>query len=106
LENLGPKGAKRLIDLLPKPFDKLLPYPNTPPMATKRKCEDDKPMVQSAYALRALLYFSIFFHGSPEIALLHIMEEHNFSLRLLEEILSGPSIHLLIFWKLTGFAFL
>jgi hypothetical protein len=56
-------------------------YSNIPPMATKRKCEDDKPMVQSAYALRVLLYSSIFFHGSPEIALLHIMEEHNFSLR-------------------------
>lgn len=61
-------------------------------MATKRKREDDKSVVQSVDALRALLSSSITSHVSTEIALLHIMEEHDFDLSLLQQILSGKSI--------------
>jgi hypothetical protein len=61
-------------------------------MATKRKREDGKSVVQSADALRELLSSSITNHVSAEIALLHIMEEHDFDLNMLQQILSGPSI--------------
>ena len=61
-------------------------------MATKRKREDDKSVVQSIDALRALLSSSITSHVSAEIALLHIMEEHDFDLSLLQQILSSKSI--------------
>jgi hypothetical protein len=52
-------------------------------MATKRKREDDKPVVQSADALRKLLSSAITSHESAEIALLHTMEEHDFNLSML-----------------------
>ena len=61
-------------------------------MATKRKREDDKSVVQSVDALRALLSSFITNHVSAEMALLHMMEEHDFDLSLLQQILSGPSI--------------
>ncbi len=56
-------------------------------MTTKRKREDN-PEVNSADALRKLLSSAITRHASAEVALLHIMKEHNnFSPSLLQQIL-------------------
>lgn len=60
-------------------------------MAIKRKREDPKSEIQSSDTLRALLSSAITDHVSAELALLHIMEEHNFHLHMLQQILRGPS---------------
>jgi hypothetical protein len=59
-----------------------------PSMATS----DDKRIVHSADTLRTLLSDAITSHESAEVALLHIMEEHEFNLDMLQQILSGSSI--------------
>lgn len=58
-------------------------------MTPKRKQEDNP----EADCLRNLLSSAIITnHGSAEVALLHIMEEYNFSPSLLQEILTRPVI--------------
>ena len=57
-------------------------------METKR---DDKPVVNSANVLRALLYLAIIRQASAEVGLLHVMRKCHFDVRLLQRILSGPS---------------
>ncbi len=57
-------------------------------MATK---QDGRTVLQSA-ALRELLSSSITNYASAEVAVLHIMEEYDFDLDLLQRILSGLSI--------------
>ena len=61
-------------------------------METKR---DDKPVVNSANVLRALLYLAIIRQASAEVGLLHVMRKCHFDVRLLQRILSGPSKYLL-----------
>ncbi|KAF8341914.1 hypothetical protein F5887DRAFT_1062393 [Amanita rubescens] len=58
--------------------------------ASKRKRKD--PEVNSPDGLRKLLSSSITSDASAEVALLHIMEEHNFSPSLLRQILTGSVI--------------
>ena len=60
-------------------------------MATKRKREDNLE-VNSPDGLRKLLWSAITSDASAEVALLHIMEEHDFSPSLLQQILTGPFI--------------
>jgi hypothetical protein len=61
-------------------------------MATKRKRGDDKKILNSPETLRQLLTSAITTHESAQIALLHIMEEYEFSLSALQQILLGLSI--------------
>jgi hypothetical protein len=61
-------------------------------MATKQKCEDNKPMVHSPDTLRTLLFSAITNYKSPEVALLHIMKKYNFYMSVLQQILAGSSI--------------
>jgi hypothetical protein len=61
-------------------------------MATKQKCNGDKPVVHFSDTLRALLCSAIMKYGSAEVALHHVMETHDFSCSLLQQILSGLSI--------------
>jgi hypothetical protein len=56
-------------------------------MATERKA-----LVLSADALRALLSSAIARNVSAEVAVLHIMGEHDFDLDLLQRILTGALI--------------
>ena len=58
-------------------------------MATKRKREDN-PEVNSPDSLRKLLSSAITSDASAEVAVLHIMEEYNFTPSLLQQILTGP----------------
>ena len=60
-------------------------------MATKRKREDN-PEVKSSDSLRKLLSSAITSYEVAEVALLRIMEEHNFSPSLLQQILNGSFI--------------
>ena len=60
-------------------------------MATNRQREDN-PEVNSANSLRKLLSSAITNGASAEVALLLIMEEHNFSPSLLQQILTGSFI--------------
>ncbi len=57
-------------------------------MTTKRKREDD-PEVNSPYGLRKLLSLTITSDASAEVAILHIIKEHNFSPSLLRQILTA-----------------
>jgi hypothetical protein len=61
-------------------------------MAPKRKFENDTPDIQSADDLQRLLSSTVKSYDSAEVALLHIMQEHDFSLSLLHQILSGPFV--------------
>ncbi|KAF8219873.1 hypothetical protein L208DRAFT_1337115 [Tricholoma matsutake] len=51
----------------------------------KRKVENDKPDIQSTDDLRRLLSSTVKSYDSAEVALLHIMQEHDFSLSLLHQ---------------------
>ncbi|KAF8218698.1 hypothetical protein L208DRAFT_1449157 [Tricholoma matsutake] len=62
------------------------------PMAPKQKLENNKPDIQSADDLRRLLSSTVKSYDSTEVALLHIMQEHDFSLSLLHQILSEDHI--------------
>lgn len=70
-------------------------FPSPRAMATKRKCDDDKSVVHSPDALRTLLSSAIAKYGSAEVALLHIMNTHDFYISILQQILTGPPI---LFW--------
>jgi hypothetical protein len=61
-------------------------------MATKQKCNDNKPLVHSDDALRTLLSSAITSYGSAEVALLHIMKTYDFNGNMLEQILTGLSV--------------
>jgi hypothetical protein len=58
-------------------------------MATKRKRGDDIKPLQTTDALKKQLSLAITTHASAEITLLHIMEEYDFNLSQLQQILSG-----------------
>ena len=62
-------------------------------MVFKQKRDNDKPAVQSAEELKMLLSANITTYESAEIAILHLMKSHDFTLGLLQQILTGPSIH-------------
>ncbi|KAF8493301.1 hypothetical protein F5888DRAFT_1618085 [Russula emetica] len=62
-------------------------------MATNRKRDDDKPVVHSTDDLRTLLSSAITSHDSAEIALLHIMKTHNFTLPAYHIDASLSSVH-------------
>ena len=96
------------------------PFPSPRAMATKQKCDDDRPVGHSPDALsallssvpsfravatnnnrpvlhspdvlRAFLYSATMKYGSTEVALHHVMKTHDFTLSLLQEVLSGLSI--------------
>ena len=61
----------------------------------------DKQDIHSADDLRKLLSSSIKNQESAEVALLHIMEEHRFSLSLLQQILFGSFVFFSL-WKRIG----
>jgi hypothetical protein len=61
-------------------------------MATKRKRGEDRVIVGSANALGLLLSSAIANNHTAEIALLHIMEEYDFGLNLLQQVLLRLSI--------------
>ena len=60
-------------------------------MAGKRQREDNSE-VKAPDGLRKLLSSAIKSDASAEVALLHIMEEHNFSPNLLQQLLTGSFI--------------
>jgi hypothetical protein len=59
-------------------------------MTPKRKREDNSET--NSPELRKLLSSAIRSDASAEVAFLHIIEEHNFSLSLLQQILTRPFI--------------
>lgn len=65
-------------------------------MASKQKRDNDKPLVQCVDALRMLLFANVLSHKSAEIAILHLMKSYDFSLGLLQQVLTGRSN---LFWN-------
>jgi hypothetical protein len=67
-------------------------------MATNRKRNDDKPVINPVDSLRTVLFSAITSHPTAEIALLHMMKTHDFDMYALQQILRGyPSFFVLYF---------
>jgi hypothetical protein len=66
--------------------------PSPREMAIKQKREGDKLVVHSANALRTLLFSAMTRYDSVEVALLHVMQTHDFNISLLKRVMTGLSI--------------
>jgi hypothetical protein len=66
--------------------------PDASKMPIKRKRRHEKQVIQTHDALKWQLSFATKHYGSAKIALLHRMEDYNFSPSLLRQVLLGTSI--------------
>jgi hypothetical protein len=80
-------------------FSYYLFFPSPRTMATKRKRNDDKLVINSADTLKIVLLSAITSHASTELGLLHIMKTYDFDTSTLQLILKGPpTVHSLLFF--------